>query len=125
MLALQFAGEGTGARVIRGLRALEERWNDPARRLREPGGLEAAWLTACAYHQTGGAAWVRFYSRCAPAVLSAREVGGVWPAGDGPPSVRATSLAILTLETPWRYPPASEWPPVALVFVSGSLYALR
>lgn len=125
VLALQLVGEGAGARTARGLRALEERWNEPTRRLRDPAGLEAAWLTACAYQQAGGAAWLRFYARCASAVLSGQRSDGAWPASDGRPSVRATSLAILTLETPWRYPPVAEWPALAAAVMSSRLYALR
>ncbi|MCX7818293.1 MAG: hypothetical protein N2652_03665 [Kiritimatiellae bacterium] len=124
VLALQIAGEGSGLRVLRGLRSLDEHWNDPGRWLREAGGLDALWLAAWAHQQAGGAVWTRFYARCAPAVLLARTAGSAWET-EGRASVRATSVAVLLLETPWRYPRAAEWPALAAANRLPALYARR
>lgn len=125
ILTLQLAGESAGPRTVRGLHSLHQHWSEPTRHLRESGGLDAVWLAACAHHQAGGATWLRFYTRCASALLKARNDDGVWSAHDGHPSVRTTSLAVLTLETPWRYPPTGQWPVTANWSGSTALYARR
>lgn len=112
LLVLQLAGDGSGARVQRGLRALD------AMPAAWPGGdtqaaaIEALYFATRARFNEGGGGWMKWMASLVPAMVETASPGGFWSgaseARDSHP-IRTTALAVLILETPSRYPPSSRW----------------
>ncbi|MBM4155843.1 MAG: hypothetical protein FJ221_12560 [Lentisphaerae bacterium] len=110
LLALQLAGEASGARLQRGLRALDAMSPSWPGADQPAAAVEALYFATRARFNEGGGGWMKWMAGLAPAIVDSVRTGEL---RSGAHPIRTTALAVLILEMPSRYPPASRWPVAA------------
>ena len=113
VLALQLSGATDRTRVQRGLRALDAMpaaWPSASA---PPADFEAVYLATRVRFNEGGGGWMKWMSALGPSLLRAAQQDGKGTVfsdrGADAHPIRATALAVLVLETAYRYPPAAQW----------------
>lgn len=113
LLALQLSGEAAETRIQRGLRALDAMAPTWPGRGEPDAAMEALYFATRVRYNEGGGGWMKWMTPLARSMTAAVSSAGSWPGaetGNGVTHpIRATALAVLILETPSRYPPASRW----------------